>query len=224
MGLIGLLKKCAAMDGPREIDPAVFDDPVAVKTDWTSCSRWATDARTHKLTPQRPDCLAFTASLGMKAFVAIFILVGIGALVATFILMDREDIPLPVRIFIPIMGVWFCTGAPMFGRAMSAPRTFDQSIGYYWKGRGHPELAASGRRVKDRVKLDHIHALQIIEKRVRNRENSYNSSELNLVLNDASRVHVILDGRIDKLRVDAQTLSYFLDVPLWDATVDPYDT
>ena len=49
-------------------------------------------------------------------------------------------------------------------------------------------------------------------------KNSYYSYELNLVLEDGSRVNVVDQGNLKRLRSDAQTLSRFLDKPVWDAT------
>jgi hypothetical protein len=49
-------------------------------------------------------------------------------------------------------------------------------------------------------------------------KNSYYSYELNLVLDDGSRINVVDHGNLDRLRSDAQTLSRFLDKPVWDAT------
>ncbi len=49
-------------------------------------------------------------------------------------------------------------------------------------------------------------------------KSSYYSYELNLVLDDGSRINVVDHGNLDRLRGDAQTLSRFLDKPVWDAT------
>ncbi|MGD9320846.1 MAG: hypothetical protein PVH99_12810, partial [Desulfobacteraceae bacterium] len=46
---------------------------------------------------------------------------------------------------------------------------------------------------------------------------SYYSYELNLVLRDSKRTNVMDHGDYEKLREDAQTLSQFLEKPVWDA-------
>jgi hypothetical protein len=48
-------------------------------------------------------------------------------------------------------------------------------------------------------------------------KNSYYSYELNLVLNDGSRINVVDHGNLKQLRSDTQTLSQFLGKPVWDA-------
>jgi hypothetical protein len=49
-------------------------------------------------------------------------------------------------------------------------------------------------------------------------KNSYYSYELNLVLDDGSRINVVDHGNLERLRSDANALSQFLDKPVWDAT------
>ena len=53
-------------------------------------------------------------------------------------------------------------------------------------------------------------------------ESSYDSYELNAVLEDASRVLVVDHGNRDQLVSDAEVLAAFLGVPLWDATSETY--
>ena len=45
----------------------------------------------------------------------------------------------------------------------------------------------------------------------------YYSYELNLVLEDGSRLNVIDHGNVEAIRADAQKLAAFLGKPLWDA-------
>ncbi len=68
--------------------------------------------------------------------------------------------------------------------------------------------------------LSSIHALQLLSEFVSGSKNSYHSYELNLVLNDGSRINVVDHGNLERLRADASTLSQFLDKPVWDATRD----
>ncbi len=53
--------------------------------------------------------------------------------------------------------------------------------------------------------------------RVSGNKSSYYSYELNLVLNDGSRINVVDHGNLKRLRSDTQTLSQFLGKPVWDA-------
>ena len=66
--------------------------------------------------------------------------------------------------------------------------------------------------------LSSIHALQLLSEFVSGSKSSYYSYELNLVLNDGSRINVVDHGNLERLRSDASALSRFLDKPVWDAT------
>jgi hypothetical protein len=66
--------------------------------------------------------------------------------------------------------------------------------------------------------LSSIHALQLLSEFVSGSKNSYYSYELNLVLDNGSRINVVDHGNLERLRADASTLSQFLDKPVWDAT------
>jgi hypothetical protein len=100
----------------------------------------------------------------------------------------------------------------------AAPIVFDKRRGEYRKGRVAREEASNRQGIKDRVELDRIHALQIIEQSVRTPRSSFYSYELNLVLDDATRMNVVDHGQLGRLQADAATLGRFLEQPVWDAT------
>ncbi|MDP6491172.1 MAG: hypothetical protein QGG69_05335 [Kiritimatiellia bacterium] len=58
---------------------------------------------------------------------------------------------------------------------------------------------------------------QLLSEYCRSDKSSYYSYELNLVLQDGSRINVVDHGNKTKLREDAATLSEFLGRPVWDA-------
>ncbi len=63
-----------------------------------------------------------------------------------------------------------------------------------------------------------MHALQLISEYVSGKS-SYYSYELNLVLDDGSRINVVDHGNLAAIREDAGKLALFLAKPLWDATL-----
>ena len=63
------------------------------------------------------------------------------------------------------------------------------------------------------VKLNTIHALQLIKERCRTK-----NYELNLVLESGQRINVVDHGGLNRIREDANQLSQFLCIPVWDAT------
>ena len=96
---------------------------------------------------------------------------------------------------------------------------FDRQVGGYWRGSTTP----TDEHV---VALTDIHALQIIEKWVKptgpdshmGPTPGYSSFELNLVTTDGQRHNVVDHGDLEALREDAESLSDFLQIPLWDAS------
>jgi len=62
--------------------------------------------------------------------------------------------------------------------------------------------------------------LQLLSEYVSGDKSSYYSYELNLVLDEASRINVVDHENLEQLRGDARTLAQFLDKLLWDATRD----
>ena len=99
----------------------------------------------------------------------------------------------------------------------TTPRVFDQTCGFFWRGRKGSEMMGAGGRSDSSAPLSSIHALQLLCEYVTGNKSSYYSYELNLVLDDGRRINVIDHGNLDRLRSDAQPLSRFLDKPVWDA-------
>lgn len=94
------------------------------------------------------------------------------------------------------------------------PTVFDKTSNYFYEGFGKKDISslASSKSLSDIV------AFQIIGKSISNSDANYNSFELNLVLNDASRINVVDHGNLKAIIKDAEYLSKFLDVPIWHAS------
>jgi hypothetical protein len=164
----------------------------------------------------------FAATLGANFFSLVFFFAGSGVL---FFQINRIRIG-EANLFgqdtlVPILAgaVFAIVGALMYWFGAS-PRVFDQARGFFWRGRKEPAMLGAGGRSENSTSLDSIHALQLLTEHVSGNKNSYYSYELNLVLNDGSRVNVVDHGNLERLRSDAQTLSQFLNKPIWDAIRD----
>ena len=65
--------------------------------------------------------------------------------------------------------------------------------------------------------LDQVHAVQLIDERVRRSKGGYFISyELNLVFKNCSRINIVDHGSLGAIRQDSRMLSEFLRVPVWD--------
>jgi len=207
------------VDDPDPFDPSRFGDPVAQQTNWMPAKRGGANFRTRRLVHVTSNRIEFRASMGAILFFGLFLLGGLGFAVGfslyhfsegTFLF--RADTVLP-----SLFGIVFAAVGGYLIYLGTAPIVFDKTKGFFWKGRMTPGEMLDSNALKHFAGLEEIHALQLISEHCRGQKSSYYSYELNLVLKDGKRINVVDHGNLKKLREDAETLSQFLDRPLWDA-------
>lgn len=69
------------------------------------------------------------------------------------------------------------------------------------------------------VPFSQIHALQIVSEFISGKFDNYVSYEINLVLKDSTRINIVDHKDIGQIRLDAQKISTFLNIPVWDITL-----
>jgi hypothetical protein len=199
-------------------DPAQFNDSIALKTPWNPLKGGGTNIRTHAMKLDREGRCEFRVAPGYIAFCGLFLVIGLGILIAILCTLNPRE---PKDYFpIPIGAVFATVGGCLlyFG---GRPVVFDKQSGLAWRGWHEPrqDFEHGRERSGSLCRLDDIHALQIVSELVRSKNNSYRSYELNLVLVDASRLNVVDHGDVARIRKDAAELGLYLEVPVWDATV-----
>lgn len=204
-----------------QIDPSIFQDPVAEKTSWLPLASGGSNFKSAGLQKTSEQRMEFRSSLMAKFTALVFVVMGV-ALSVVFIYQQPDkfaDSKFKVADFIPVaMGLLFAfIGAGMFYSAL-IPAVFDIGHGYFCKSRQKPERMIDPSKLKRYAELRRVHALQIISEYIKTKKSSYYSYELNLVLDDGSRINVVDHGNLAALRADAQTLAEFLNKPLWDAS------
>jgi hypothetical protein len=202
------------------IDPAQFNDQLALQVEWTPARSGGTSFRTHKLVQVHSDRLEFQASWAAKMFCGLFVFIGIMAPSGFLASVFLSDEPLSTGyaiLIIPCLGglVFVALGGILF-RYGTAPIVFDKFKGYFWKGRRAPYEVVNLNELKNACKIEHLYALQLLSEYCRGNKTSYYSYELNLILNDGRRINVIDHGNKGKIREDTNTLSTFLNKPVWD--------
>ena len=208
-----ILKKLRNLVSHNEIIASIqSSDPIAMQTKWTPKSNHGATFQTHKLVEIDFNRVEFRATIGAKLFYLLFIIIGLGLLIAFFThqfsvestsFTMHDDLPL----FIGTAFTGFGSCMLYFG---TLPIVFDKYKGLFWKG-------LKIRESKHFVEFEHIHALQLISKYHQSKKSAYYSYELNLILQDASRINVVTHGSQQKLREDAEVLSSFLGKPVWNA-------
>ncbi len=211
------LKELAAM-APPTIDPTQFNDALAEQVEWTPLKEGGANFRTHQLVPGLGNRMEFRATAGARLFCLLFLLVGLGVLAGAVVMAVKgSEGVLPVLVLTFLGLVFAGIGGGML-YAMTRRVVFDKDSGYFWRGRRDPQMALLGAAEGEFTPLTRIHAIQILSERCHSDSNTYTSYELNLVLQDGTRVHVVDHGSQAHLRGDADALGTFLGVPVWDAS------
>lgn len=208
---------------PEPVDPASFDDPVALQAEWTPAKRGGSNFCTHKLRRINPSRCEFKMTAGAMLFSVLFLAVGVGVLIAAVVMLGVKgpsELLLPL-LMMTVLGLVFSAVGASVLVSQSAPTVLDTKLGLCWKGREDPRMVAARDKMKLCLSLDEVHAIQLISERCRSSGNngthSYYSYELNLVRHDGSRVNLVDHGNAKRIRQDANLLSKHLGIPLWDA-------
>ena len=205
------------------LDLSKFNNPIAEKTDWTPLKPGGTNFRTHKFSKELGSA-QFKATRGSLMFSGVFMALGLIVpvlMITSTIKSGSSSEPLPfILSLVPL--VFFVAGFILL-RHSTKPIVFNKTTGYFWKGRLKENENPAQKPLKVYCKLIDIVALQIISERVKSSSSSssggsssFRSYEINLILNDASRLNVIDHGKKGKLLEDAEKLAGYLGIPVWE--------
>ncbi len=195
---------------PKPVDPEVFNDELALKTDWTPLVKGGTNYSERKFEQETADRLSVAATLQGILFPVIIISAAITSPIVLVFGFDLASLPKPMliavlAIMLSMFVVFGGVGYYLLKRALRKT-TFDKVNNNFKKGY---EILCS---------LDEIHAIQLIKEFIESEDSSYYSYELNLVLKDASRINVLDQGGKPSLIIsEAEKLADFLDLPIWNA-------
>lgn len=196
---------------PVPVDPTRFDDPVALKTGWEPGRGDGANFCTHKLVKASPHKMVMKLTGQLILLYSVLPLGGIFLLFYAFS-GNMSAFPLLLGLGFVLFGVYL-----VYYKA--APLVFDKSSGMFFKGRTKSGQLPDHDNPKNMIDLDSVHALQLLSKYVVGKK-PYYSQELNLVLKNGKRLTVLSHADKSRIREDAQTLSGFLNIPIWDAIDD----
>ncbi len=201
----------------RTVDPSQFNDPVALKADWSPVKRGGTNFQTRKLVKVNPYRLEFRAT-GFAIFIySLFSVSGVGLLIGCSVSKYQSNqLPFGINIILLIAGLIFTVLGSVMLYSGTSPVVFDKTKSFFWKGRKTPEHGLDSKTSTHVARLNDIHAFQLISEYCSGK-NPYYSYELNIVLKDGTRINVVDHGNKTKLKHDALSLSAFFNKPLWDA-------
>ncbi|MBI9060850.1 MAG: hypothetical protein JEZ14_02600 [Marinilabiliaceae bacterium] len=204
-------------------EPAVnifsFGDPVAEKVEWTPLKNSGSSFRTQQVKAYGYNRIEIVPTIEVKLLGLLYIVADLAFVFwllyskhPDFQFMDDYKSGIFTLVFIAsaIMGIVLYV--KFFKR-----QNFDKQSGYYWVGKKGPRQTYDFKEDERFIELRTIHAIQLVKHLVKSDGSTFYSYELNLVLNNLKRVNVMNHGKLNKLREDAEALSKFLNVPVWDA-------
>ncbi len=197
--------------------PEVFNHPLALKVSWEPQKRGGNNFKNVKLVTKDSRTIVYVPTTMAYFFSGLFLF----APFLYFLFFYITDSQVGVDQFLKfpfVLIILVFIGASLFAAYKTLkPHGFSKQLGYHYKSFKKP---TSQREVPDSkywTKLDDVQAIQIIKERVKTKNSSYSSYELNLVLKDASRVNVIDHSQLDQIKEDARVIADFIGIPYWDA-------
>jgi hypothetical protein len=214
-----LAKSLEAKKMAATFPPSHFRDPLALQTEWTCCSPGGEDFKSFQLHRISPSHWEFrrVGNLVLKA--RSFAVLGLGLLGYAWLKYPEMPTVIEGRVFKAILfcgGLFTLAGLVLY-LSSTVRSVFDKETGYFHKCRQKKTARTHPSRYREHADLSRIHALQLI---ARSPQGKYQPSflfEINMVLDDASRLNVIAHGDLEAIRKDATALSGFLGKPLWDS-------
>jgi hypothetical protein len=227
----------------QKIAAARFSDPLAAQVEWSPLRFQGSGTRVYELLRTGSESMEFRLIRDPRRRDVLLGLLLVPLLYAGWTAVFGEPDLAVTILKISALAVVGIAGLVLLGLNSGYHRVFDRRAGLYWttwkRPRGCLESSAhpgsSGqRRSKRCARLSDLHALQILGERVENQKPAkgpfgllgrpppeiYWSYELNLVLHDGTRLNVLDQAGLESLRADVQELSEFLDIPVWDSTMD----
>lgn len=201
------------------VPPEFLDVPIVSQTSWAPLKSGGSNFKTHKFKRIDNHRAVFGATIGARLFAIVF--GGIGSLVGvigiTMFWSQRLD-GMPVAPIMTLFGGIFAGVGIYLYRTFDKAIIFDLSDGLFWRGK-RPNLSDSEQKPDTWCRIDEIAGIQILQEFIRSDKSSYYSYEINLVLKDTSRRHVVDHGSMKQISADSQQLGEFLQVPVWNGVV-----
>lgn len=213
--MLSSIKKFFGIKEEPPLNPAIFNHPLAEKTSWEPLKHGGASYKNVDLIKVDNNTLEYKPNITSKIF-AYLLLIGpiLFLIISHFIFKSTNNSSDVFMLLVPI--IITITGA-VTTYFLHRPHKFDKKLGYHYKSYKTPTSKRDIKKTHGWTPLSSVEALQIIKERVRTKNSSYKSYEINLVLENGSRRNVIDHGNYEAVKKNAETISEFLGVPYWDA-------
>ncbi len=228
MGFFDTLRESIGryVDSRRTVfDPSLLGDPLALRIEWTPMVRGGTNFRTHSLREVSEHRMELRPTFGAWAFGGLFVAIGAAVFYAAIHIRLQGSESDSLSLVLLLFGIPFFGGGLWALRCMTVLQTLDTREGFCWKGSVSPSEDSDLVRQGKATALTDIHAVQLVAERLSSSDGRTDySTEINLVLHDGSRRHLVDHGG-GSISDDAERLARFLKVPVWSqsAASRPFD-
>lgn len=201
---------------PIEIN-AELDD-LRYKVETSPLKGGGASFKTNVLIKESSSRFVYKPSRGVALFNFLFLAIGLGVLFFGISPLFKNGFDFAaIEWFLIIFGLLFAGAGALMFYFFYMPRVFDKQLGIYYKAYKADIHHIKKDTKKKYIPLKSIIAIQLIGENVRSDKGSYNSFELNLVLDDGTRKNVVDHGSLKTIISDAEELSAFLNIPIWHA-------
>lgn len=215
MAFMEFIKNLAKGVQSPSFDASIFDHPLALKTEWSPKARGGANFKTRTLKQISNSEVHYVGSTIGKIFAGFFIGFPIIFLVIGASTLLSEDFHFSSLLFLLIPLIFMAVGSYILRKAFTI-LVIDKGSGYFHKGKKARLTSLQPAQDGHNFKLSTIRALQIIPERVKGKNSSYTSYEINFIFEDASRYNLVDHGKLNSIETDASTLSDFLEIPIWN--------
>ena len=206
------------------VDPAAFGDPFAQEIDWKPLGAGGASGptRMHSIVADGPDRLLIRGDSRLQF--AGYPIIAIGLVIVGFGVAALST-GFGAFLVRALVGVVVAVVGYVLVDQATTPIVFDRAHDLYQ--RGNPRAPKLLRTVTGYAvhRLSDVRAIQILQKvesstssTSRARFTYYLLYEVNLVLEDRSRVNVLQHGQKASIRSEAAQLAEFVGVPVWDGS------
>ncbi|MEO0900077.1 MAG: hypothetical protein AAFY71_26920 [Bacteroidota bacterium] len=203
---------------PEKLNLKRFAHPMAEKVAWAPLKPGGTNVRAEKAVQISAMEVIIKSTFTVKAIALLVFLLGLSMLflgVADMINPSQGILEFHggFLMLISLLPLW--AGNHLIKKVAKRSNFQRENSSFFQE---KPERAFSIQKIKSsEVSLDNIVAIQLLREYIRSSEGKhFDSYEMNLVLDDGSRVNLMDHGDLRSIRSDAKMIARFLSVPVWD--------
>jgi len=200
------------------------DDPIILKTSWKPLKGGGQSYKSHNLVKVNDNRLEFKMALSAFIFYAFIILVGLAIMILPFV----PGVEVEGNVFIAIgVGAFVAGVGSVLYYFGNKKIVLDKNLMAMWRGKVDAAKMINPQDVEGYFSLKKVHAVQLIKEYIRDIDHnghSYYSHELNLIFDDGKRVNIVDHAKNHVVTQQAEIVSEFLNIPLWDGRFDGVDS